>query len=163
MAAILATRVVIRVDALERIDRIVQRWNRDPEYATEMLQDVQEIYRYIPEQALGRLALLIGVPRGRLFHLATFFSGFSLKPRGERNIQVCMGAACFLKGAPRLMSALERELGIEEGETTEDGRFSLERVRCLGCCGLAPAVAVNGEVVGTVRPSEVGDLLARFE
>jgi NADH:ubiquinone oxidoreductase subunit E len=148
---------------IERVDRIVQRWSCDPEYVIEMLQDIQDLYRYIPEEALKRVAGLTGVPRGRLFHIATFYSAFSLRPRGEYRIQVCMGTTCYVKGAPEVIASLQRRLGVEEGETTSDGRFSIERVRCLGCCGLAPAVAVNGEVVGSVRPSEVGDLLARFE
>jgi len=154
---------VISVNSTGMADRIVDRWGRDPEYVTEMLQDIQDEYRCIPRETLDRVARLTGVPGGRLFHLATFYSSFSLAPRGEHRIQVCMGSSCFLAGAPELIGALERALGIEEGETTEDGRFSLQRVRCLGCCGTGPAVAVNGEVVGSVRPSEVEDLLARFQ
>lgn len=151
------------MEDIERVERIVEGYGADPEFAVEMLQDVQEIFRCVPPEAITRIAEMTGVPGGRLFHLATFYSAFSLRPRGERSIQVCMGAACFLGGATEVLAALERELGIEAGQTTEDGGFSLERVRCLGCCGLAPAVAVNGDIVGSVRPSEVGDLLARFE
>lgn len=147
---------------LDRVDRIVRKWDCDPEYVIEMLQDVQDLYRHIPQEALLRVAALTGVPRGRLFHIATFYSAFSLKPRGENRIQVCMGTTCYVKGAPEVIESLERKLGISAGETTPDGRFSIERVRCLGCCGLAPAVAVNDEVIGSVRPSEVDDLLARF-
>ena len=147
---------------LDRVDRIVRKWDCDPEYVIEMLQDVQDLYRHIPQEALLRVAALTGVPRGRLFHIATFYSAFSLQPRGENRIQVCMGTTCYVKGAPEVIESLERKLGISAGETTPDGRFSIERVRCLGCCGLAPAVAVNDEVIGSVRPSEVDDLLARF-
>ena len=154
---------MISVESTDMVHRIVDKWGRDPEYVTEMLQDIQEEYRCIPRESLDRVARLTGVPAGRLLHLATFYSGFSLRPRGDNRIQVCMGSSCFLNGAPELIVALERALGIGEGETTEDGRFSLQRVRCLGCCGSGPAVAVNGEVAGAVRPSEVDDFLARFQ
>lgn len=144
---------------LSKLDKIIDRWNADPEFVVEMFQDVQDQLGHIPRDALEKVSDRTGAPRGRLFHIATFYQAFSLQPRGENEIQVCMGTTCYARGAQRVLEALERELGIAPGETTPDGKFSLRKVRCLGCCAIGPVVAVNDEVVGTIRPSDVADFL----
>jgi NADH:ubiquinone oxidoreductase subunit E len=147
---------------ISKVDSIIDRWECDPDFVIEMFQDVQDQFRHIPREALERISDRTGKPRGTLFHIATFYKAFSLEPRGEKEIQVCMGTACYVKGAPDVLAALERELGVRSGETTPDGRFTLTEVRCVGACGLAPVVTVGDEVLGGVRSSEVPDIIKRF-
>lgn len=147
---------------ISKVDAIIDRWECDPDFVIEMFQDVQDQFRHIPREALERISDRTGKPRGTLFHIATFYKAFSLEPRGEKEIQVCMGTACYVKGAPDVLAALERELGVRSGETTPDGRFTLTEVRCVGACGLAPVVTVGDEVLGGVKSSEVPDIIKRF-
>lgn len=147
---------------INKVDVIIDNWNTDPDFVIEMMQDVQDEFRYIPKEALERIADRTDKPRGILFHIATFYRAFSLEPRGEKEIQVCMGTACYVKGAPDVLSALERELGISSGETTPDAKFTLTEVRCVGACGLAPVVTIGDEVLGGVKSNEVPDIIKRF-
>jgi len=147
---------------LRKIDDILDRWKRDPTYAIEILQDVQEEYRYLPEDAMRRVADELCVPIARLYHIGTFFKAFSLQPRGRHVLEVCTGTACQAKGAPRVLDALTRELGVPEGGTTKDGKFTLEPVRCLGCCAIAPVVKVGSELHGEVRASKVKTLVRKY-
>jgi len=147
---------------IDRVDSIIDKWNTDPDFVIEMMQDVQDEFRFIPKEALERIADKTDKPRGKLFHIATFYKAFSLEQRGLKEIQICMGTACYVKGAPDVLAALERELGISSGETTTDGKFTLTEVRCVGACGLAPVVTVGDEVIGGVQSSEVPDIIKRF-
>lgn len=126
-----------------------------------LLQDVQAAYNYLPAEAILRVAEHLGVPLSKAYSVATFYKAFSLKPRGKRIIQVCMGTACHVKGATRVLEAFSRELGVAPGGTTADLEFSLEAVRCLGCCSLAPAVTVGDELVGEVGAADADKLLRR--
>ncbi|MDD5307630.1 MAG: NAD(P)H-dependent oxidoreductase subunit E [Deltaproteobacteria bacterium] len=144
-----------------KIDRILDKWRRDPDFLIEILQDVQDEQRYLPEDAVRHVADALKVPLARAYHIATFYKAFSLKPRGKRIIQVCMGTACHVKGATRVLEAFSRELGVAPGGTTADLEFSLEAVRCLGCCSLAPAVTVGDELVGEVGAADADKLLRR--
>lgn len=141
---------------------IVRKWNDDPEYVIEMLQDVQERFRHIPKTALDEIGLLTGVPAAYLYHIATFYKAFSLEPRGETVIQVCMGTACHVKGSALILAGFERELGIQAGQTTEDGKYSLEPVACLGACSLAPVVKFGEEILGNVKAKDVARLIKRM-
>ncbi len=127
-----------------------------------ILEAVQKRHRYLPEDYMRLIAKGLGIPVSRVFSVATFYAAFSLEPKGEHLIAVCHGTACHVKGAGQLTERLEKELGIKEGKTTEDGLFTLESVRCLGCCSLAPVVAVDGLVHGRVKPDKVIDVLARW-
>ena len=146
----------------DKVREIVDKWDRKERFLVEMLQDVQAEYHYIPPEAIRTIASEVGVPIGQIYHLATFFKGFSLKPRGEYVISVCMGTACHIKGAPRIVDACTRELGVKEGETGTDGRFTLVTVRCLGCCGLAAVMTVNEELHGHVTASKIPRLLKPY-
>ncbi len=143
----------------EAIRGIVRRWDSDPEYVIEMMQDVQDRERCISIAAIDEIAKRTGVSRGRLYHIATFYS---LIPKGEIEIQVCVGTTCHVQGSARVMEALERELGIHRGDTTEDGKFSLEEVACLGCCSLAPVVKFGKEITGGIRSKDVASLIRHF-
>jgi NADH-quinone oxidoreductase subunit E len=152
---------IIPVDTLE-VDAIVERWGADAEFAVEMLQDVQRRFRHLPREALARIAERTDADMGRLYHIATFFKAFSLKPRGEVPIQVCTGTACHVQGSARVLDAFGRELGVEPGGSTADLKYSLDGVRCLGCCGLAPVVTIGPDLLGGVDSSKVRKLLRRY-
>lgn len=147
---------------MEKVNEIIKKWDSDPDFVIEMFQDVQDEFRHIPKKALERISDRTGKPRGKLFHIATFYKAFSLEPRGEKEIQVCMGTACYVKGASDVLAALERELGVKSGETTSDGKFTLTEVRCVGACGLAPVVTIGEQVLGGVKSTDVADIVKRF-
>ncbi len=147
----------------EKIDAIITKWNADAEFAIEMMQDIQDTYRHLPRQALVRISKATKTDLGRLYHIATFYKAFSIEPRGLHSVQVCMGTACHVKGATRVMDALSRTLDVEPGKTSDDLKYTLEGVRCLGCCSLAPVVAMDDEIFSHVDSSKVTRLLRRHE
>jgi len=146
---------------IEEIRSIVESWKTDPEYVIEMMQDIQDRFRYISQTALDEICRMTGKPKSHLYHIATFYKAFSLEPRGETIIQVCMGTACHVKGSARIIDSFERILGIKTGETTEDNRYTLEAVACLGACSIAPVVKIGEEVFGNVRAKDVQRLLEK--
>ena len=146
-----------------KLGPILERWKRDESNLIEMLQDVQEQFRYIPREVAVQLCDELDVPLSRVFHIATFYKGFTLKPRGKYPVCVCTGTACHVKGGTRILENVMRELGVtEEGEATKDLLFSVESVRCLGCCGLAPVVTVGGEVYGLTSSVKMNKVLAKY-
>lgn len=147
----------------EKIDEIISKWNADAEFAIEMMQDIQDSYRHLPRQALLQISKATKIALGRLYHIATFYKAFSLEPRGQHSAQVCMGTACHVRGATRVMDAFSRTLEVEPGKTTSDLKYSLEGVRCLGCCSLAPVVAMDDEIFSHVDSSMVKMVLRRHE
>ena len=148
---------------LAQVDEIIDRWNRSPEFVIEMMQDLQATFRHIPRPALERISEITGTDLARLHHVATFYKAFSLEPRGEVAIQVCTGTACHVRGAARVLDAFSRELDIEPGQTTEDLRFTLEGVRCLGCCTLAPVVNMGDQLHSELDSSKVAKVLRRYQ
>jgi NADH-quinone oxidoreductase subunit E len=145
-----------------KLDEIIGSWKRDRSYLIEMLQDVQEHYRYIPQPVARQLATELDVPLNRIYHIATFYKGFTLEPRGKYPVSVCTGTACHVKGGTRILENIMRDLELErEGQATQDLLFSVESVRCLGCCGLAPVVTVGGEVYGDTSSVKVSKMLNR--
>jgi len=129
-----------------------------------ILQDVQDGLGYLPRPSLKQVAEELDTPLAEVLRVATFYAAFSLEPQGEHVIQVCMGTACHVKGAPGIMQALRGELELEEGrETTDDEKFTVKSVRCIGCCGLAPAITIDDETRGLLTPDMVPDILAEYE
>lgn len=126
------------------------------------LHEVQNEYGYIPEHIQKYLSKELNVPMSDIYGIITFYSRFSLLPKGKYNVQVCMGTACYVKGAEDVLNKFKTELNIKEGEVTVDGKFSLESVRCIGACGLAPAIVVNSEVYGKVSPDKVTEILSKY-
>jgi NADH-quinone oxidoreductase subunit E len=127
------------------IDDIIERYPGKPESLIFLLQDIQAAYNYISSEAMTLVCDHVGVPLTQAYAVATFYQSFSLEPKGEHEIRVCLGTACHLKGAPRIVSELERRLGIKPGETTKDLKYSLDTVNCLGACALAPVSVVDNE------------------
>jgi NADH:ubiquinone oxidoreductase subunit E len=144
------------------IRKIAQKWEARPDYLIEMLHDIQEEYNYLPQEALIALSEEVEVPLSRIFSIATFYKGFSLTPRGRFWIGVCMGTACHVQGADIILESFERELGIKVGEVDKSRDFSLDVVRCVGCCGLAPVVTVNQDIFGKFGPDQVPALIEKY-
>jgi len=145
-----------------KLDEIIVNWKHDRSYLIEMLQDIQEHYRHIPQPMAKRLAAELDVPLNRIYHIATFYKGFTLEPRGKYPVAVCTGTACHVKGGTRILENIMRDLELErEGQATKDMLFSVESVRCLGCCGLAPVVTVGGEVYGDTSSVKMSKILNR--
>lgn len=143
------------------IDSIIEKFGCDEENLIQVLQDVNLIYHYLPEAIMRYVSSSMKVPLSRIYHVATFYSAFSLKPRGKHTVKVCMGTACHTRGAPQILDELQRQLGITAGGTTEDHMFSLETVNCLGCCALAPVVVIDDDYYST-SPGKVGSLLRKY-
>jgi NADH-quinone oxidoreductase subunit E len=123
------------------------------------LQDVQKEYGYLPEEKLKEIAAVLGMPLIDVFGVATFYRSFSLIPRGRHHIKVCLGTACHVRGSHRILKETERRLGIEPGETSENGEYSLETVMCLGCCAIGPVMVVNNKYYGQMSPAKIESVL----
>lgn len=144
------------------IQRIVAKWEAREDCLIEILHDVQEEYNYLPREALTALSEQVEVPLSKVFSIATFYKGFSLTPRGRFWIGVCMGTACHVQGADIILASFERELGIKVGEMDKSRDFSLDVVRCVGCCGLAPVVTVNQDIYGKFGPDQVPAIIEKY-
>ncbi len=127
------------------------------------LHEVQNEYGYIPEIAQKYLSKELNVPMSKIYGIITFYSRFTLKPKGKHHIQVCLGTACYVKGADKVLERFKQKLGIDEGKTTKDGMFSLESVRCIGACGLAPAIVIDKEVYGKMDEKKVDELIEKYK
>jgi NADH:ubiquinone oxidoreductase subunit E len=147
---------------VDRVREIVAVHGGRKEHLIAMLLDCQEAYRYLPRPVLEELAHELDTPLTSVLRVATFFRAFSLKPVGKHQVHVCMGTACNIQGAPRLVEAFERELKIRKGNTTPDLEFSLATVNCVGCCGLAPVVTVGQDVHGKLKISSIPKVLKKY-
>lgn len=145
--------------ALIDIDEIIERYPGKPEYLIFLLQDIQAAYNYVSPEALDLVCQHTDVPLSTAYATATFYQSFSLKPKGEHNLRVCLGTACHLKGAPRIVEDLERRLNIKAGETTEDLQYTLETVNCLGACALAPVMVADEHYVASTTAKKVEKIL----
>lgn len=146
----------------QQIARIVSKYQADPGSIIAILQDVQEEFSYLPRPALVGVSRQLAVPLSRVLSLATFYKAFSLKPKGRHPVHVCLGTACHVRGAQLVIEKFERELGLKTGETSPDQSFSLDAVRCVGCCGLAPVVMVGEEIHGKITPAKVTGLVKKY-
>jgi bidirectional [NiFe] hydrogenase diaphorase subunit len=144
------------------VDATIRRQGAHPRGLIETLHTVQEAFGYLDAHALRYVAMSLRVPLSRAFGVATFYHFFTLKPAGEHTCVICMGTACYIKGAPQLLDAVQKDLGIRPGETTADKNVSLLTARCLGSCGLAPAVVYDQEVAGKVSTNAVREHLKKW-
>ncbi|HTY37309.1 MAG TPA: NAD(P)H-dependent oxidoreductase subunit E [Bacteroidota bacterium] len=145
------------------VDSVLRKHPKDPSSIIQVMLDIQNELYYLPKDVLMYISGYLNVPPSRTYNLATFYKAFSLKPKGKHPIAVCTGTACHVQGATKIIDQLERELKIKEGETTPDNKFSLESVRCLGCCGLAPVLTVGKNLHGKVPASKVSKILKQYE
>lgn len=146
-----------------KLTEIIEKYGDDTHAIVAILQDIQEEYNYLPKDVLIKLSKEIDIPLSRILSVATFYKAFSLAPKGKYPINVCLGTACHVRGGARVMDKIERELGIKRGETTKDLKFSLDEVRCLGCCGLAPVMMVGKDVHGKLSASKVTPILEGYK
>lgn len=139
----------------------IDEWREKPGNLIMILHRVQEEYGYIPREVALALAGELGVPLAKIYGVITFYHFFKLQKPGRNKISVCMGTACYLKGGEDLIDELENLLGIGVNAVTDDGEFSVEAVRCVGCCGLAPVITINGEVYGKLTKTQLPEVLAK--
>lgn len=151
-----------RPDKRQVID-IIDSHRDDPGAVMPILHDINGAFNYLPEGALRQISKELDVPLSTVFRIATFYNAFSLTPVGKHKITVCTGTACHVKGAAGIIETLEPMLGIQSGETTEDGLFTIEEVRCIGCCGLAPVLTVNEDVHGLVTKKTMSEIVKQYQ
>jgi len=147
----------------DRIDQIIDKHQGDASSLIQILLEIQKENRWLPKEALEKVSRRLQVPLNRIQHIVTFYKAFSLVPRGRHEIHVCMGTACHVRGAPRVLDTVQDLTGIKPGETDGDLKFSLETVNCLGCCALGPVVEVNGKHHGKVAPAEIAEVLKKYD
>jgi bidirectional [NiFe] hydrogenase diaphorase subunit len=145
------------------VDATMRRVGQQPRGLIESLHTVQEAFGYLDEIALRYVAVSLRVPLSRAYGVATFYHFFTLKPAGEHTCVICLGTACYIKGAPQLLDVVKRGAGISPGETTKNRKVSLLSARCIGSCGLAPAVVYDNEIAGKVTPDQLRQQLAKWD
>lgn len=142
-----------------KLDALLDQYRGDKSALIEVLHQAQEVVGYLPPEVQEKIADGLGVSVGDVYSVISFYSHFSTKPKGKYHIALCLGTACYVKGSPDIVERLEKELHIKAGDSTEDGLYSLEIVRCLGACGLGPVMTVNGEVYGLLSPDKAVGIL----
>ena len=148
--------------AFEQAEAIVEKWRGKKGNLIMILHDVQDTYGYIPGDVARGLSRSLQIPLARIYEVLTFYHYFKLSRPGKYKISVCMGTACYLKGGPEILHELKSILNVEEGQTTKDGLFYLESVRCLGCCGLSPVISINETVYGNLKKTDVVDIISKY-
>lgn len=150
-------------EVMSRVDRIIERNNGKPGCLIPVLEECQGEVGYLPVELQDYVGERLNIPGSTIFGVVTFYSFFSMVPKGRHTIKVCMGTACYVKGIAEILNRLKAEFRLEVGATSEDRRFSLEAVRCLGACGLAPVVVVDSDTHGAMTPDRIVDVLNRYE
>jgi NADH:ubiquinone oxidoreductase subunit E len=153
----------IDIDYMELDKLIEEEFNNDKENLIMILQAIQRQYNYLPKQALIYLSEKIQIPIVQIYGVGTFYSRFSLEPRGRNIVSVCLGTACHVRGGERVHEKIEETLEICDGETSQDMSFSLESVRCIGCCSLGPVIKVNEDIHARISSEDVEDILDKYE
>ena len=146
-----------------QIDTIIKQYGGRESALLSILQDIQTKEKYLPKDVLEQVSQKMHIPLTNIFRIATFYNALSIKPRGRHKVDVCLGTACHVRGGNKIMDKLKRDLGVAVGETTKDKRFTLESVRCVGCCSLGPVLVVDGNVFGRVAQEKVPALLKEFK
>jgi len=150
-------------EVMLQVDEIIGQFKGKPGCLIPVLEECQRVVGYLPLELQEYIGKGLNIPGSTIFGVVTFYSFFSMVPKGRHLIKVCLGTACYVRGSKNLLKRLTDDLDLVPGQTTEDRRFSLETVRCLGACGLAPAVVVDADTHGGVRPNKLGDILAKYE
>lgn len=148
---------------LSRLREILDKHRNDAGFLIPVLQETQDAYGYLSEDVLEAISTEMSVPLSRIYGVTTFYSQFRLHPHGREIIKVCHGTACYVSGAEEISHAVSNEIGIENGETTRDGKFTLEGVACLGCCSLAPVMMINDATYGRLTPGAARRVIKRYE
>ena len=146
----------------EALKKVIDANKHDKSRLMGVMQEAQGIYGYLPIEVQQMIADGMGVPVEKVYGVSTFYAQFALSPKGEYNISVCLGTACYVKGAQSLLDKITEILGVGAGECSDDGRFSIEACRCIGACGLAPVLTVNDEVYGKLTADDISGILAKY-
>ena len=150
-------------EVMSKVDEVIQKFMGKPGALIPVLEECQIIVGYLPVELQDYIGEKLNIPGSTIFGVVTFYSFFSMVPKGRHVIKVCLGTACYVRGTKQIMQKISAEFGIGVGETTEDRRFSLEAVRCLGACGLAPVVVVNEETHGGIKSNAISGILSQYE
>jgi len=149
-------------EQIAQLDAALQQARDIPGPLMPVLQKAQDIFGYLPPDVQTAIARGLGVPEAEVYGVATFYSQFTMQPRGAHVVSVCMGTACYVKNVQAVMDELCAVLDVQPGKTTKDGRFTLEPTRCLGCCGLAPVIMIDDAAYGNLKPSDVKGIIERY-
>lgn len=144
------------------IDQIIDKYVNEKGILIQLLLDIQHEFHWIPKEAIKRISERLKIPYSQIFRVASFYTGLSLKPIGRHLIRVCVGTACYVRGGTRILDSVENKLGIKSGETTSDGKFSLETVNCLGCCALGPVIEIDGQYFGKLKSANLEKTLSNY-
>jgi NADH-quinone oxidoreductase subunit E len=154
--------MVVKKQFKEKVGQVLAKYQHDKSALIDILQDTQSAIGYLPREALEEIQAGLDVPLSRVYSVATFFKAFSLTPRGRHLINVCMGTACHVRGADKVLEQMEKELGIKRGGNTKDLRFTLETVNCVGACALGPMVIIGEDYHGEMTPDKVSEVLKNY-
>ena len=149
-------------EQLAKVDEIILKYKSKPGALIPVLEQVQDVCGYLPMSLQLRVAKGLNLPVANVYGVVTFYSFFTMVPRGKNVIRVCLGTACYVRGGKRILEKMSENLGIEPGQCTEDRLFSLETVRCLGACGLAPVVVINDDTHGQMKPAKLDAVLNQY-
>lgn len=150
-------------EKFQQLQQVIEKHKGEPGALMPVLQEAQGIFGCVPMDVQQKIADGLGTTLSEVYGVATFYSQFTLQPRGKYVISVCLGTACYVKGSQKVLDKLSEQLGIPVGSTTADGLFTLEATRCLGACGLAPVMTVNGEVYGRLVPDDIPGILSKYK
>ena len=154
--------VKVSCEALRQVEAICGKFHNDPGELITILHECQNTLGYLPEPVQRVIAKQLGISAQKVYGVVTFYSFFSMVPKGKYPVSVCLGTACYVRGSDKVLEEFKRVLGIEVGETTPDGKFSLDCLRCVGACGLAPVATIGEKVFGRLNPSDIKKIVAEF-
>jgi len=146
----------------EKLLAVIKQYKDQPGAAMPVLQEAQDIFGYLPAEVQTEVAEGLGMSLSEVYGIVSFYTQFSLTPKGKTRVDVCMGTACYVRNAGEILARIERKLGCAAGEVTEDGAFSIDATRCIGACGLAPVIVVGGDVYGRLHPDDVDGILDKY-
>ena len=150
-------------EQVKEFNQILKEYKNDKEKVIEVLQKTQDVFGYVPEESLCLISSALNVPESDVYGIVTFYNQFSLTPKAKYNIDICLGTACFVLGAQDILNKILNKLNVKVGQMTQDGKWIVTSCRCIGCCGLAPAMTINGEVYGNLKVEDIDKILDSFE
>jgi len=156
-------KIELRQEDVAKIKEICALFNKEPQELINVLHSCQEHFGYLPAEIQEVISSEIGVPVAKIYGVVTFYSFFTMTPKGKHPISICMGTACYVRGAEKVLEEFKKELNLQVGQTTKDGKFSLSSLRCVGACGLAPVVLVGDKTYGRVAPDDVKNIIREYE
>ena len=162
MSEIKAPAFVSTAEQDEKLKNVIEKYKGTDGALIPVLHEAQDIFGYLPKEVQQKISDGLNVPMAEIYGVVTFYTQFSIYPKGQYQVAVCLGTACYVKGSGDIIEKIKQRLGIDVGECTADGKFSLDATRCIGACGLAPVLTVNDEVYGRLTVDDVDDILAKY-